>query len=177
MTVVRILSTSTVAARALTAAVTVASPAFEGGLTGWATAGDAGLTSGNEGYNVGDGGSTSLALPSTAAAATTPTICVTSDAPVFRMFIKNNGNAGHIDGQLAVYLNFTGADGKPQRVKIAALTVKTTSWTPSPKISFIQYLSTQLKSGYANVSFTIKPNDNHGSWQVDDLYVDPFFSR
>ena len=31
--------------------------------------------------------------------------------------------------------------------------------------------------GLANISFTIKPNDNHGDWQIDDLCVDPFLFR
>jgi hypothetical protein len=64
----------------------------------------------------------------------TPTICVTSDAPTFRMLIKNNGNNGKSDGQLAIYLNFTGADGKAHQVKNAALTSKKPGWTLSPKI-------------------------------------------
>jgi hypothetical protein len=148
---------------------------FQGGASGWGLSGGAGVVSGGAGYDSTDAGS--LALPTTSAGATTPTMCVTSDAPVFRMFIKNNGNLGHIDGQLAIYLNFTGADGKPQQVKIAGLTVKSTAWTLTPPISFIQYISTPLKSGFANISFTIKPNDDHGNWQVDQVYVDPYMSR
>jgi hypothetical protein len=150
---------------------------FEAGLSGWSAAGGAAVVAGNESYDVGRGGSSSLALPTTSSVVTTPTMCVTSNAPVFRMFVKNNGNLGYIDGQLAVYLNFSGADGKLQQVKIAALKVNNTKWTLSPKISFIQYLSTPLQSGYANISFTIKPNDTHGNWQIDDLYVDPYSSK
>jgi hypothetical protein len=151
---------------------------FESGSNGWTLSEDADIVSGNESYHVGDAlDSDSLALPGTSSSVTTPALCVTSAAPTFRMFIKNNGNLGHTDGQLAVYLNFSGADGKMQRVKIAGLTAKSGDWTLSPKISFVQYISTPLKSGYANISFTIKPNDNHGNWQIDDLYVDPFVSR
>jgi hypothetical protein len=150
---------------------------FESGLTGWIASGGAGVVSGNESYNVNGGGAHSLALPTTAASVTTPVMCVTSNAPTFRLFIKNNGNFGMIDGQLAVYLNFQGADGKTQQVKIAALTVKNTNWTLSPKISFIQYISTPLKTGYANISFTFKPNDNHGNWQLDDINIDPYASK
>jgi hypothetical protein len=142
--------------------------------SGWAFSGGAGVASGGAGYNSAD--TNSLALPTTSAAATTPTFCVTSQAPVFRMFIKNSGANGHIDGQLAIYLNFTGADGKAQQVKIAGLTVKSTSWTLTDPISFIQYISTPLKSGIANISFTVKPNDNHGNWQIADIYVDPWRS-
>jgi hypothetical protein len=142
--------------------------------SGWSLSGGAGVTSGGAGYSGTD--TNSLALPTTSSAATTPTICVTSQAPVFRMFIKNNGNLGRADGQLAIYLNFTGADGKPQQVKIAGLTVKSTAWTLTPPISFIQYISTPLQSGFASISFTIKPNDNHGNWQIDQLYVDPWRS-
>jgi len=148
---------------------------FESGASGWGIAGGAGIVAGNESSYVGsDSDNYSLALPTTSSVVTTPTICVTSQSPLIRLFIKNNGNLGHIDGQLAVYLNFTGADGKAQQVKIAALTVKSTSWTLSAPISFIQYVSTPLKAGFAYVSFTLRPNDNHGNWQVDDLYVDPY---
>ena len=152
---------------------------FEGDTSGWSLTGEAGITTDNESWNVGsESDSQSLALPTTSATATTATFCVTTQAPTFRMFIKNNGNLGHIDGQLAVYLNFTGADGRVQQVKIAALKVKSTAWTLSQPISFIQYLSTPLRQeGLANVSFTIKPNDNHGNWQIDDMYVDPYMSR
>ena len=148
---------------------------FEGSLSAWNLSGGASVASGNESWKVGaPTDSHSLALPTTSTAATTPTFCVTTSAPTFRMFIKNNGNNGYTNGQLAVYLNFTGPDGHTQQVKIAALTVKSTAWTLTPPISFIQYLSTPLKTGLANISFTIKPNDNHGNWQIDDIYVDPW---
>lgn len=151
---------------------------FESGTNGWTMSGGASLVAGNETLLPESASSShSLAIPSTSASATTPAFCVTTNAPTFRMFIKNSGSLGHIDGQLAIYLNFTGADGKPQQVKIAGLTVNSTAWTLTPPISFIQYLSTPLKSGYANISFTIDANDNHGNWLIDDLYVDPFCSR
>jgi len=151
---------------------------FEGDMSGWTLSGNVEVTNTNESFSVGASSDAhSLALPDTSASATTPTFCVTANAPTFRMFIQNLGSNNHIDGQLAIYLNFTGADGKPQQVKIAGLTVKNSSWTLTPPISFIQYISTPLKSGYANISFTIKPNDNHGNWLLDDIYVDPFCSR
>jgi hypothetical protein len=150
---------------------------FEGAVDGWDLRGGAAVTSGSESFAVAGAGSNSMALPTTSAVVTTPVMCVTTDTPAFRFFIKNNGNSGHIDGQLAVYLNFSGADGKAQQVKIAAVKVGSTDWTLSPKISFVQYLSTPLKTGSANISFTIKPNDNHGNWQIDDLYVDPFLTK
>jgi len=152
---------------------------FESAANGWSLSGGAGVVAGNETSYVGSKtDSHSLALPTTSASVTTPTFCVTTLAPTFRMFIKNNGGQGHIDGQLAVYLNYTDANNKPQQVKIAALTVNSTAWTLSQPISFIQYLSTPLRAqGLANISFTIKPNDNHGNWQIDDMYVDPFLAR
>jgi len=150
---------------------------FEGALSGWTLSGGAKVVSGNESYHVGSASdSKSLALPTTSSSVTTPTICVTALSPTFRLFMLNNGANGHTDGQLAFYLNFTGADGKPQQVKIAGLKGGT-SWSLSLPISFIQYITTPLQSGYANVSFTIKPNDNHGNWQIDDFYVDPIKSQ
>lgn len=151
---------------------------FESGTNGWTLSGGARIVAGNETLLAEPATNThSLALPTTSASVTTPTFCVTTQAPTFRMLIKNNGNLGHIDGQLAIYLNFTGANGAAQQVKIAGLTVNSTAWTLSPSISFIQYLSTPLQSGYANISLTITPNDNHGNWQLDDINVDPFCSR
>jgi len=146
---------------------------FESGTAGWTLSGNANIVSGNESYYVGSSSdSHSLALPDTSSSVTTPTMCVTALSPDFRLFLLNKGADGHTDGQLAFYLNFTGADGKPQQVKIAGLK-NGTSWGLTLPISFIQYITTPLKNGYAYVSFTIKPNDNHGNWLLDDFYVDP----
>ncbi|HZQ66192.1 MAG TPA: hypothetical protein VFA66_13305 [Gaiellaceae bacterium] len=151
---------------------------FEAAVSGWTLTGGATVVAGNEPFFVTSRTDThSLALPTTASSVTTPTVCVTSDSPSFRFFLRNNGNLGYTDGQLAVYLNFTGASGKPQQVKIAALKGSKTNWALTPSISFIQYISTPLKSGAAQISFTIRPNDNHGNWQLDDFYVDPFKGR
>lgn len=150
---------------------------FESGTDGWTLTGNAKIVSGNESYYVGSpSDSHSLSLPDTSSSVTTPTMCVTVLSPDFRVFLFNKGANGHTDGQLAVYLNFAGADGKPQQVKIAALK-NGTSWGLTLPISFIQYISTPLKQGSANVSFTIKPNDNHGNWLIDDFYVDPIKSQ
>lgn len=146
---------------------------FESGAGGWTLTGNARVVSGNESYYVGSSSdSHSLSLPDTSSSATTPTMCVTAQSPDFRLFLLNKGANGHTDGQLAVYLNFTGPDGKPQQVKIAALK-NGTSWGLTLPILFIQYISTPLKAGVASVSFTFEPNDNHGAWLLDDLYVDP----
>lgn len=153
---------------------------FESGTSGWALTGGARLSHPNESYFVGSHSDRqSLELP-TAASVTTPSICVTSSSPTFRMFIKGDGvgrREGKRDSQLAVYLNFAGADGQPQQVQIAGLTVRNGAWTLSPVISFIEYISTPLQNGYADVSFTIRSNDSRGKWLIDDLYVDPYVSR
>ena len=151
---------------------------FESGLGNWSASGGAAIVSGNEPNNVGGAGSNSLSLPTTSATATTPVFCVSLDAPTFRVFVKNNGANGMYDGQLAVYLNFENTSGKWQQVKIAAVKTGNTGWNLTLPISFIQYISTPLThQGYANVSFTFKPNDNHGNWQIDDMYVDPCLSK
>lgn len=147
---------------------------FEKGLGGWSASGGASVVTGNEPHNVGGTGSHSLALPTTSATATTPVFCVSVDAPTFRVLVKNNGNLGMYDGQLVVYLNFQNTNGTWQQVKIAAVKMSNTNWNLTLPISFIQYISTPLaQNGYANVSFTFHPNDNHGNWQIDDMYVDP----
>jgi hypothetical protein len=150
---------------------------FEGDMSGWTLSGGAAVVPGNESYDVGSlSDSKSLWLPTTSSSATTPTICVTALSPDLRLFALNHGANGHTDGQLALYLNFIGADGRPLEVKIAALRGGT-SWLLSPPILFIQYISQPLMAGTAQISFTIKPNDNHGNWQIDDFYVDPLKSQ
>jgi len=83
---------------------------------GWAVSGGGGVVAGSESFGVGsESHASSLALPVKGTEVTSPWICVTSDAPTFRMFIKNNGNNSHMDGQLAVYLNFTGGAARSNR--------------------------------------------------------------
>jgi hypothetical protein len=149
---------------------------FESGASGWALTGGARLSQPNESFFVGSNADKqSLLLPSSAASATTPTICVTAAAPALRMFVKNEGG-GKSDGPLNVYLNFADTGGVPQQVQIAALTTRNSAWTPSPIVSFVQYLPA-LEGGFADVSFTLTPSDNRGKWLIDDLYIDPYISR
>jgi len=57
------------------------------GLSGWNLAGSARVASGNESWMAGgQTDANSLALPTTSTAATTPTFCVTTYAPTFRVF-------------------------------------------------------------------------------------------
>jgi hypothetical protein len=151
---------------------------FEGTTSGWTLSGGAQIVPGNESANVGGrSDSQSLSLPTTSSSATSPTMCVNPLSPTFRMYLLNKGNNGATDGQLAVYLNFTDGKGNQQQVKIAALKA-TPAWSPIEPIPFDQYLNSAFKQfGRTQVSFTFKPNDNHGNWQLDDLYIDPFKLR
>ena len=119
----------------------------------------------------------SLALPVKGTAAASPWICVTSDAPTFRMFIKNNGNKGHMDGQLAVLSQFHRGErqrptGEDRRADLEDARVDANE----ADLVHSVHLDDRWKNGYANISFTIKPNDDHGNWQLDDFYVDPYKS-
>jgi hypothetical protein len=151
---------------------------FENGLGGWSASGGAQVVSGNEPYNVGGAGANSLSLPTASASATTPAFCVSLDSPTFRVFVRNTGSAGIFEGALGVYLNVQSPNGTWQQVKIAGVKMLDTSWNLTLPIAFVQYVPLSVVlNGYANVSLTFKPNDNHGNWQIDDMYVDPYRSK
>ena len=148
---------------------------FEGPMTGWSLAGAAAIASGNESFYVGSSSdSHSLSLPTVTSSATTPLICVTIQSPNLRFFARNKGK---LSSQLAVYVNYTGADHKLHSVKIAGLKGLGGSWTLGSSISFINYVREPLRDGNAWISFTFKPNDSQGAWSMDDLYVDPLKSQ
>jgi hypothetical protein len=150
---------------------------FEGDTTGWSFDGGAGVVSGNESfYANGASDSQSLALP-TGAAATTPDVCVTVQSPTLRLFVLNTGAK---DAKLTVSLNFTDKDGKARTQKLKDIgTDKTNgSWTLTDPLKFLGPINSILDhDGKANVSFTFAPKDNKGSWQIDELYVDPMKSQ
>jgi hypothetical protein len=147
---------------------------FEGDMSGWTLTGNAGVTSGNEPYQVGsptDSNSLALGQGDTA---TTPSICVTALSPDIRFFALETGQD---KPNLEVDINYVDAKGKPQTKKIANIP-GTDSWVLTPAINFLKPIDPLLKaSGQTNVSFTFKPMGPGAAFQIDDTYVDPIKSQ
>ena len=100
--------------------------------------------------------------------ATSPMFCGTTMTPTVRFFAK----ATSVDSSLLVEILFTGFDGTPRSLPIATIT-GTTAWAPTKAIPLLaNFLALVADDGTVDLAlcFTAKS----GSWQVDDVYIDPF---
>lgn len=142
---------------------------------GWTFTGGARLQDGNEPFYANStDDQRSLLLPS-GGSARTETICVDSDEPTMRFFVRNTGSLLSV---LAVearirttVLGVTATTSLPLGVVLG-----TQQWHPSLPVLFKLSLN-QLLGGTTTVDFRFTALGLGGKWQVDDVYVDPFKDR
>ena len=150
---------------------------FEGDLSGWTLNDGAATVSGNESFQLGSLSDTQSLLLPDGASVTTPDICVTMQSPDLRFALLNQGVK---DAKLQVFLNFTDDKGNPRTQKLKDLTGGP-SWALSDPLKFLGPVNSILKrNGQTTVSFTFVANakkGSQGSWQIDDIYVDPYCSK
>jgi len=142
---------------------------FENGATGWQVS-KAGVAAGNEPWFVSGPGSSSLSI-GPGGSASSPRVCAALNAPHWRMFAHSNGANGDLRAQVVFYgllgnvlgvLNFTSFS-----------TAGYTTWEPS---SFVpSTLALPLLTWSAQLRLTSSATS--GTWQIDDVYVDPWGSR
>lgn len=145
---------------------------FESGAASW-TLGGAAVGAGNEPFYVhGAGESASLALPD-GSSATTRAVCVGIEHPTIRFFARNGGLP---QSTLQVEVLFEDATGG---VHAAAIGVVTSdgSWQPTPPLPIVVNLLPLLPGERTAVAFRFTPQGTGGSWEIDDLYVDPWRGR
>jgi len=142
---------------------------------GWSFAGGARLVDGNEPFFVTSADDRrSLFLPSGASARST-VICVDSDEPRMRFFVRNTGSPLSV---LAVEARIrTTVLGSTVTTSLPlGLVLGTQEWHPSLPVLFKLSLN-QLLGGKTTVDFRFTALGLGGKWQVDDVYVDPFKDR
>jgi hypothetical protein len=143
---------------------------FEAGAAGWTLGGGAKAVPGNETYFLNSkSDSKSLALP-TGSSAVSPSLCMSLDTPVVRLFARN---AGDPSSKLKVEETYS-LGGLVRTVATYNLTAGST-WAPTQEVSTVGTLAPILGAlvpSSINVRFT--PLDSKGQWQIDDFYVDPF---
>jgi hypothetical protein len=139
---------------------------FENGANGWKLA-NAAVASGNEPWFVNGDGSSSLSI-GPGGSASSPKVCTALNAPGWRMFAHSTGANGPLYAQVVFYGllgNVTGilnvATFQPSGYG---------SWEPSADVPSI--LSLPLLTYAAQLRLTSTATT--GSWQVDDVFVDPF---
>ena len=141
---------------------------FENGLTGWSVSGGS-LVYGNEPWYVSGKGNHSLSLRP-GGSVSSPLVCINLLDPWFRAFAKSNGANGPLNVQVYFYgltgnltgiLNFDTFESSDYR-----------DWRPSEKIP--SALALPLLTRYAQLRVTSAATS--GTWQLDDVFVDPWIS-
>jgi hypothetical protein len=140
---------------------------FEGGTGGWVLTGGAKVVSGDATGKIGDASdSKSLLLPA-GATATTPPVCVGLNEPTLRFFTRKS--AGLLS-TMTVWVDVQTSIGVwvslPLGVDLGG------SWHPSMPMLVVANLLPLLPPDMTAVRFRFAPLLG-GTWQVDDVYVDP----
>jgi hypothetical protein len=145
---------------------------LELGSTGWTLSGGAAVVSGNEPFL--PTGAHSLSLPS-GSTATSPVTCIGPKNLYVRMFASDQAGT---DSGLHVRVVWYGLLNKVLGATDFTTFDPGSPWAPSSKLSSsggINVLLPLLGSTSARIQLT--PIGGNSDWLVDDLYIDPCFSR
>jgi hypothetical protein len=140
--------------------------------TGWTLAGGAKIVAGNEPWKAGGPGSNSLLLPR-GSKATTGTMCVGIGHPVMRFFTRRT--SGWLLDSLKVEVLFESSSGQVLSLPVG-LVLAGGSWQPTLPFPVLASLLPLLPGEQTPIAFRFTPI-GAGSWQVDDVYVDPWRIR
>jgi hypothetical protein len=138
---------------------------------GWTLAGGASVVAGNEPWKVGGYGTRSLSLPA-GAKATSGTACVGLGHPTMRFFAKRT--SGTILSTLTVEVLFEGLGGVVKSLPIGVV-LGGSKWQPTLPFPVVANLLPLLPGQMTPVAFRFTARG--GTWQVDDVYIDPWKAR
>jgi hypothetical protein len=141
---------------------------FEGDLAGWTLSGGAKAVAGSEPWNVtGEAGSRALALPAGARAAA-PATCVNAGAPTFRFFARSTGGLLPLLKVEAIY-----QEGALAGVALpVGVVLPGSAWKPTATMLTGSLIGAALNGGEAPL--VLRFTAVSGSWQIDDVFVDPY---
>jgi hypothetical protein len=136
---------------------------LEEGGNGWTLAGGAALVAGNEtSYLNSPNDAYSLSIPF-GGSATSPRVCVDANTPTFRLMAVNSGSESSKLRVTVTYELATGTKTRSNDVRAED------EWEPTKPLQLD--VDGEVER-VARISFA--PRDEKGTWQVDDLYIDPF---
>jgi hypothetical protein len=148
---------------------------FESATSGWTLAGGAKVVAGNENYKVGGAADAkSLSLPS-GSSAVSPFTCVGLAEPTLRLFAKRNSALLGLVSTLNVQMQVQTSLGLSLWLPVLPGDLGGSSWHPTAQMPLIANLLTLSATDRTPVRFRISPL--LGSWQIDDVYVDPMRLR
>jgi hypothetical protein len=144
---------------------------LEGALTDWTVTGGAKVVSGNEPWKVGGSShGKSLVLPAGSNAITAPT-CVGLAEPTLRFFAKRSSG---LLSTLVVSVYVKTSLGLVVPVPVGVV-LGNGQWKATPQMLIVANLLPLLPGDRTPVAFQFTPL--LGSWQIDDVYVDPLRMR
>lgn len=143
---------------------------FENGSTAWALLGGARVVSGNEPYNLSGnaGDSHSLLLPA-GSSAVSGTVCFALGDWHLRLMMKRLSPTGGLHVQVVVPSLLGGL----LTVLDGGTVSGSGSWAPSPRLALLLSNVTSLV-GTRAVAFRFTPVGLGASYQIDDVYLDPW---
>ena len=148
---------------------------FEAGDDAWQLSGGAKIVSGNESYKVaGSDDSRSLSLPN-GSAAVSPFTCVGLNEPTLRLFAKRNSALLGLVSTLNVQIQVKTSLGLSLWLPVLPGDLGGSSWHPTAPMPLIANILPLSASDKTPVRFRFTPL--LGSWQIDDVYVDPMRNR
>jgi hypothetical protein len=142
-----------------------------GWSTDWKLTGSAKRVAGNESFFVhAKVDAYSLSLPS-GSSATTRAMCAMVDYPSMRFFLRNTGAS---TSTLKVEVLWEDMSGSVHATMLDTLS-GSSAWHASKPIVFrMSALANASKSGTTPIAFRFTPQGSGASWQIDDVYVDPY---
>lgn len=140
---------------------------FESAASSWNLS-DASVVSGNEPYYVGSANDHKSLAIADGGVATSPAMCVGLQNPTIRVFSKRT--SGSTLSTLRVEALFDDAYGNTQSLTIGTLG-GSGAWTLSPQMAIVANLLPLLDEG-TPVAFRFSASG--GTFQIDDVYVDPW---
>ena len=148
--------------------------AFESGQKAWTLSGGATVVAGNEPFKVRSAAdASSLSIPQ-GGVATSPAMCVGLSEPTIRWFQKQSNSLLGLTGSMTVsVLTETSLGGVVETPVGAGLLG--TSWSPSLTGVIVTNLLPLLPDSKTAVAFRFRAVT--GTWNVDDVYVDPYQRR
>jgi hypothetical protein len=140
---------------------------------GWKLDGGAQIVAGNAPWKVGGAShSHSLLLPR-GSSATTDVMCVGVEYPTLRFFAKRSG--GTLLSTLLIEVEFEGLGGLLKRLPVGVV-IGGSQWQPTLPHVVLASLLPLLPGQRTPVRFRFTPVGG-GSWNIDDVYVDPWRAR
>lgn len=140
---------------------------FEADGAGWDLTGGAAAVEGNETYAVGGADDhRSLSLPAHSSA-TMARMCIGIEHRTMRFFVRGTGS-----GVVRVDAVYAKGTDREKSVRLASVAAGE-SWAPSPVVPLIVNELAPDTGNALEVSLRFTARGD-GSWQIDDVYVDPY---